>query len=95
VGIKGEFSSNFDTTNTIEASGLARFILPLGGLELYAQGGIGISNIMSYDGSDIKLLYEGAIGVRITLGSFYLEPSGRYGSPFIWGAGIVFGYSLK
>jgi hypothetical protein len=70
---------------------LARFVWPFKGVDLFLQGGIGMSDIIFYEGYKVVLLYEGGAGVRVPLKKWYIEPSGRYGFPFIWGAGIKFG----
>jgi hypothetical protein len=91
LGIKSEFSSNFKTHNTFDVAALARFVWPFKGVDLFLQGGIGMSDIIFYEGNKVVFLWEGAAGVRVPLKKWYIEPSARYGSPFIWGAGIKFG----
>jgi hypothetical protein len=95
LGVKGEFNSNFGTSNTIEAAAWARFVFPIKRLELFAQGSAGISSIIIYGDTETRFLYEGGAGVRIPIKKFYLEPFARFGLPFLWGAGVVFGYSWK
>jgi hypothetical protein len=91
AGLRTGFSSNFGYSNTAEAEGFVRFVLPLGGIELFAQGGAGVSWIFIYEGNTAVPLFGGAFGARIPLGGFYLEPAARFGSPFLWGAGVSAG----
>jgi hypothetical protein len=92
LGLRGGFSSNFDFSNTVEGAAFLRFVLPLKGLELFAQGGGGLSWIFIYEGNSPHPLFEGGAGVRLPLGNFYIEAAGRGGVPFLWGAGISAGY---
>jgi hypothetical protein len=91
AGARGAFSTNFFFSNTVEAEGFVRFVVPLRGLEFFAQGGAGVSWIFIYEGNTAVPLFGGALGVRIPLGAFYVEPAARFGSPFLWGLGVRFG----
>jgi hypothetical protein len=93
LGARGGFSSNFGFSNTVEGEGFLRLILPLRGVDLFVQGGAGVSVMFIYEGNMPGTLFSGGVGARISLGrSFYIEPAARFGVPFLWGAGISAGY---
>jgi hypothetical protein len=93
VGARGIFSSKFGFSNTAEGEGFVRLILPLRGVDLFVQGGAGVSVMYIYEGTMPGLLYGAGVGARIPLGRrFYIEPAVRAGSPFLWGAGITAGF---
>jgi hypothetical protein len=94
AGVRGAFSTNIFFSNTVEAEGFVRFILPLWGLEFFVQGGAGVSWVFIYEGNAAGLLYGGGAGVRIPLGAFFVEPAARFGSPFLWGLGVSAGVSF-
>lgn len=91
AGARGGFSTNITFSNTLEAEGFVRFILPLRSLQVFTQGGAGLSWIFIYEGNTAIPLFGGALGVRIPLGAFYIEPAARFGFPFLWGAGLSAG----
>ncbi|MDR2343140.1 MAG: hypothetical protein LBD86_01245 [Spirochaetaceae bacterium] len=91
AGARGAFNSNFFFSNTVEAEGFVRFMLPLRALTVFAQAGGGVSWVFIYEGNAATPLFGGALGVRIPLGGFYLEPAVRLGVPFLWGAGLSLG----
>jgi hypothetical protein len=98
AGARAGFSSNFGYSNTMEGEGFVRFILPVKTplrnwtLELFAQGGAGISQIFVYEGNSSKLLAGGGLGIRLLNNGFYIEALARAGTPFLWGAGVSAGY---
>jgi hypothetical protein len=94
AGVRGSFSANFGFSNTLEAEGFVRLILPLKNVDLFLQGGAGLSQIFIYEGNSAHFLYGGGAGARIWLGRFYVEPQFRMGFPFLWSAGVTGGYQI-
>ena len=98
LGVKTGMSSTFGTANTVEASGTARFILPLRkppegvGVELFVQGEAGLSQVFMYEETRGLFMYGGAAGARLAFGKWYIEPAVRGGKPFLWGASVNVGY---
>ena len=95
VGMKGGFSSNFGKSNTVEAAATAAFVLSARRLDFIVRGAAGVGYVITYENSEAAFLYEGGLGVRVRLKGFYVEPYVRAGSPFLWGAGVVFGKSFR
>ena len=97
LGIKTTFSYDFDSTMaTVEQAGLFRFYLPLKirGPFLQAEAGGGIV----FEDKENYFCFAGGIaaGWRIGIGkNLYVEPAGRFGYPFIWGAGISIGAFIQ
>jgi hypothetical protein len=92
AGIKAGYSHNFSDTGTLEMAALGRwYFLSLEKSRIFAQVELG-ADLIFYDGDTLPALLGGlAVGWRIPLGSWYLEPALRGGYPYIWGAGIGFG----
>ncbi|MDR0684843.1 MAG: hypothetical protein LBF83_06920 [Spirochaetaceae bacterium] len=95
VGLKGGFSSNFGKSNTVEAAATAAFVLRAWRLDFIVRGAAGVGYVITYENSEAAFLYEGGLGVRIRMKGFYTEPYVRLGSPFLWGAGVMFGKSFR
>jgi hypothetical protein len=95
LGIKQGFSSNFGNSNTIETAVFARLPITIKGIDLFVQGALGISHVITYHDNETRFLFEGGAGARVPVKSFYIEPQVRFGSPFLMGAGITFGYSFQ
>ena len=95
VGLKGGFSSNFGKSNTVEAAVTASFVLRAWRLDFIARGAAGMGYVITHEKSGAALLYEGGLGVRTRLKGVNIEPYVRAGSPFLWGAGVMFGKSFR
>jgi hypothetical protein len=98
AGLRAGFSSNFGYSDTLEGEGFARLILPVKtplrgwDLELFAQGGMGISQIFAHEWASYSLLAGGGLGARFLKKSFFIEAIVRAGAPFLWAAGVSAGY---
>jgi hypothetical protein len=106
AGIAFALSHNFSDTLTLTPSAFARLyvfhLIPLAKVSdamnellggVYAQAGAGVSVVWQdrYDTAPI-FLGELAAGWRFSFGNWYVEPSARFGMPFLWGAGVSGGY---
>jgi hypothetical protein len=91
-GLKTGYSHNFSNTGTLEMAALGRwYFLSFDNSRLFAQLELGADLIFS-DGETIPAFLGGlALGWRLPLGSWYLEPALRAGYPYIWGLGLGFG----
>jgi hypothetical protein len=63
-------------------------------MELFLQGGGGISEIYIYEGERAVPRLESVAGARVPIGHFYAEPEARFGVPYLWGAGVSFGTNV-
>jgi hypothetical protein len=99
AGLRGGLSSNFGYSNTFELAGTVNLVVPYKKLDFFLYGGIGMSSIFADETGESKLLLEGGGGVRvpIKIGPIvdYIEGSARFGTPFLWGAGVMVGKSFK
>jgi len=88
-------SNNFSGISVLELSGMFRWYF-LNGTHngFFAQANLGY-NHADYEGSPVAVISELRGGIRLPLGSFYIEPYGRIGYPVVWGAGAVFGMRIK
>jgi hypothetical protein len=100
AGIKTGFSHNFSDTGTLEMAALGRwYFLSLGPdgpqqSRLFAQAELG-ADLIFYEQKTVPAFLGGlALGWRIPLGAWYLEPAVRGGYPYIWGAGLGFGRKI-
>jgi hypothetical protein len=98
-GTRLAFSYNFEDLGTLEAEAMIRwYFLSRNSSGPFAQAGGGLSFIFWRDDTNDDLvnsfIYGGALGWRFRFGSFYVEPYARGGYPFMWGGGIIFGYSI-
>jgi hypothetical protein len=91
AGLKTGYSHNFSGIGTLETTALGRwYFLSFEKSRLFAQVEAG-ADLIFYDGETFPALLGGlALGWRVALGSWYLEPVVRGGYPFIWGAGLGF-----
>jgi hypothetical protein len=92
AGLKTGYSHNFSDTGTLEMAALGRwYFLSLAKSRIFAQIELGV-DLIFYEGDTLPALLGGlAVGWRILLGSWYLEPVLRGGYPYLWGAGLGFG----
>lgn len=92
AGLKTGYSHNFSGIGTLETAALGRwYFLSVKQSRLFVQAEAGAALIF-YDGKTIPaFLGSLALGWRIALGDWYLEPALRGGYPHIWGAGLGFG----
>ena len=95
AGLKTGYSHNFNGIATLEMAALGRwYFLSSEKSRLFAQVEAG-ADLIFYDGETFPALLGGlALGWRVPLGSWYLEPLLRVGYPYIWGAGLGFGYRI-
>jgi hypothetical protein len=103
AGIKFTVSHNLSDTLVLDPEAFARlYVFQLARLAetanpvfggVYAQAGAGVSVVRQdrYDTAPI-FLGEIAAGWRFMCGNWYVEPSARFGMPFLWGAGVSGGY---
>jgi hypothetical protein len=99
IGSRLGFSYNFDDLGTLEAGILFRvYFLSKNSSGPFIQADGGLSYIFRrndiHDDMCTEFLYGGTLGWRFRIKSFYFEPYGRGGYPFIWGGGLVMGVSL-
>jgi hypothetical protein len=99
IGSRLGFSHNFANTGTLEAGIMFRvYFLLQNSSGPFIQADAGLSHIFRRHGAQddmaTKFLCGGTLGWRFHLGSFYFEPYGRGGYPFIWGGGLLMGLSL-
>jgi hypothetical protein len=95
IGSRLGFSHDLTDVGTLEAGIMFRVYFLLrnsSGPFIQADGGLSYSFL--HDDMDTEFLYGGTLGWRFRLGSFYIEPYGRGGYPFVWGGGLVLGISL-
>jgi hypothetical protein len=98
-GTRLAFSYNFEDLGTLEAEAMIRwYFLSRNSSGPFAQAGGGCSFIFRRNDTNEDLInsfiYGGALGWRFRFSSFYAEPYARGGYPFVWGGGIIFGYSI-
>jgi hypothetical protein len=95
AGIKTGYSHNFADSGTLEMAALGRwYFLAVKESRLFAQAELG-ADLIFYDQKTIPSLLGGlALGWNIPLGPVYLEPALRGGYPYIWGAGLSFGWRM-
>jgi hypothetical protein len=99
IGTRLGFSHNLADLGTLEAGIMFRvYFLSRNSSGPFIQADGGLSYIFrrddTHDDMTAKFLCGGTLGWRFRLGSFYFEPYGRGGYPFIWGGGLVMGVSL-
>jgi hypothetical protein len=95
AGIKAGYSNDFTGIATLEIAALGRwYFLALGESRFFAQLEAGADPIW-YEQQSIPAFLGGLVaGWRLPLGSWYLEPVLRVGYPYIWGAGLGFGWRI-
>jgi len=92
IGIKTVFSHDLDSMITMEQCALLRFYLPINKHGLFIQAEAGGSILFEDEKSDFVFIGGIATGWRFKIGkNWYIEPFGRGGYPFVWGAGLVTG----
>jgi hypothetical protein len=91
-GLRTGYSYNFSNTGTLEMAALGRwYFLTYDNSRLFAQVELG-TDLIFFDGETIPAFLGGlALGWRLPLGSWYMEPVLRGGYPYIWGLGLGFG----
>jgi hypothetical protein len=95
AGLRTGYSHNFSGIETLEMAALGRwYFLSFEKSRLFAQIEAG-ADLIFYRGNALPAVLGGlTLGWRVLLGSWYLEPALRGGYPFIWGAGLAFGYRV-
>jgi hypothetical protein len=95
AGVKIGYSYDFSGIGALEMAALGRwYFLSFEKSRLFAQFEAG-ADLIFYEGKTFPTLLGGlALGWRVSLGSWYLEPVLRGGYPYIWGAGLGFGYRI-
>ncbi|ULQ60846.1 hypothetical protein K7I13_06155 [Brucepastera parasyntrophica] len=94
VGTQVSVSSDFAELVTLEPSALVRWYVPVlggDGKGLFVQGNLGASLIFEEGELTPAILGGLAAGYRFVFGSWFVEPFGRGGYPFLWGAGVSAG----
>jgi hypothetical protein len=99
VGLKTAFSHNFDKTGVLDIAGTFRYNLPpLFGISgFFVRAEIG-SSIIFEDGASYPAFLGGlGAGWKFFPGGrdLFLEPSVRFGYPFIWGVGFSAGWRFN
>jgi hypothetical protein len=95
IGSRLGFSYDLTDVGTLEAGIMFRvYFLSWNSSGPFIQADGGLSYIFWHDDMFREFLYGGTLGWRFHLGSFYIEPYGRGGYPFVWGGGLVLGISL-
>jgi outer membrane protein OmpA-like peptidoglycan-associated protein len=96
AGVKGFFSSNFDTVSTLETAAFFRWYLPLPVKGFFIQADLGGSFIFE-DGENYPVFLGGlSAGWRYVFkNNLYIEAAVRGGYPFVWGAGLSVGYRFN
>jgi hypothetical protein len=93
LGLNAGASTNFSGITVIEpAALLRRYFSTSGDSGLFIQAEAGASLI--FEGGEITPLFAGGLrgGFRLPLkASFYIEPYGRIGYPFVFGIGMAVG----
>jgi hypothetical protein len=95
LGLRITLSSNMDTVTTMEPAAFFRYYLPFNFSGLFAQAELGMS-LFFEDGESYPAFLGGlAFGWRYNVNEkWYIEPSVRMGYPFLWGFGILAGFSF-
>jgi hypothetical protein len=96
AGIKAGYSNNFSDIAALELAAQGRwYFLSLANTRFFAQAELGVDFIFYQDQTLPFLLGGLALGWRLPLGSWYLEPVLRGGYPYLWGAGLGFGRRIS
>jgi hypothetical protein len=92
AGLKAGYSHNFSGVGPLEMAALGRwYFLSLETSRLFAQVEAG-ADLIFHEGDTVPAFLGGlALGWRIPLGLWYVEPAVRGGYPYVWGAGLSFG----
>jgi len=92
AGLTVTYSSNFSGISVIEPATLFRWYILGGGAGLFVQADAGAYLVLE-DGELIPLFMGGLrVGFRLPVGSsFFIEPYGRVGYPFVFGVGVIAG----
>jgi hypothetical protein len=96
VGFNAGASSNFTGIAVMEGAALFRwYFLRSGYTGFFAQADLGA--FLIFENEEINPLFLGGLqgGYRLPFGkSFYVEPYGRLGYPFVFGIGVITGIQL-
>ena len=96
LGMETAFSNNLKTISNLEHDVLLRFYPPLKLRGLFVQAELGVSIFFKEESSYPALLGGLGAGWHFPIRkSLYIEPYIKGGYPFIWGAGLSFGYTSK
>jgi len=93
IGLTATYSNNFSGISVIEPAALFRwYILGSGHSGFFAQADLGAYLVL--EDEELTPVFLGGLrgGIRLPLGtSFYVEPYGRVGYPFVFGIGVMAG----
>jgi hypothetical protein len=98
IGVKGVYGNDMRGIESFEGLLYGRYYLPYSKKEfgIFAQLGIGgITFTEARQKAAASVLVDISLGVRFSLGNFYLEPYIRGGYMIQIGAGLAFGYRLE
>ena len=93
LGVTFTASYNFNKTIVMEPAALFRWYFPrqkaYAGFFVQADGGA----FLVFEKGEVIPIYAGGlrVGCRVPLGSFYIEPYGRGGYPYVFGVGLAAG----
>jgi len=92
LGLTVTYSNNFSGISVIEPAALFRWYILGSSAGLFLQADAGAYLVLE-DGELIPLFMGGLRGgFRLLLGeSFFIEPYGRVGYPFVFGIGVIAG----
>ena len=97
LGLKANYSTNFDTVNTLESSLLFRYYMPLNDVfsGVFAELNAGLTAFFEYGDMYVAPLAALGAGWRFKfLKRWYAEAMLRGGIPFTWGFGVSAGIIL-
>ena len=95
AGVRASFFSDMDELTTLEPVAFFRYYLPLQMKGLFAQAEAGGAFFFEQNETFISISAGISAGWRYELNQrFYVEPTLRFGYPFMWGAGVIAGIQI-
>jgi hypothetical protein len=96
VAAKAAYHHDLNMVSTIEPRLILRLYLAPSGIRPFIQTETGAVIITVLDSNFYEFSAGLTTGCRITMKNFfYIEPALRLGYPFLWGAGITFGFRFQ
>jgi len=95
IGLNATYSNNFSGISTIEPAALFRWYILGKSTGLFVQADAGA--YLVFEAKEFTPMFMGGLrgGYRLPIGSsFYIEPYGRGGYPFVFGVGVTAGIRI-
>ena len=97
AGLKAAYYHNLDTVMTVEAQAFFRYTLPWpegpGGPFVQAE----LGSDLFFENSELFPAISGGLSLGwsfVFAENWFVEPAGRFGYPYIWGATLTAGYKF-